>query len=353
MLCAVSVIAASVGVTGCASTGPRVSRQEIEEARQALDLKALQFQFRQTLRVNSVGYRLVRHLPPGEAEERAPYIGLLLTPMSAQTAQLYRLPSDLRGVVVVGAVPESPAARAGLAEGDVILAVDGRMVKQPKTVLEILARTTADRQVAWTIWREGRDVVVALQPERLPFRVAFLMVDEQEINASAHQGRRVFVTYGLLRFVESDDELAVILGHELAHHTRHHLPKEFGTSILTSMVGFTAAVGTEILVPGAGVAVLRGVKGAFDATFSQDFEREADDIGLRYAHRAGYDVEAGRRVWERFAVEMPRSMTRHLFSTHPTSPERLVHMEKSAAALKGTPDDTPALTAAMQPGASR
>ncbi len=331
---------------GCASTGLHVSRQEIEAARQELDLKALEFQFRQTLRVNTVGYHLVRHLSPTDAHEPSPYLGLLLTPLDAKIVRLYRLAPDVSGVVIVGAVPESPAARLGLSMGEVITAVDGTPVTKPATVVQTLAHRAADQPVALTVRREGASRTVTLQPESLPFRVAFLMTDEQEINASAEQGRRVFVTYGLLRFVNSDDELAVVLGHELAHHTRHHLPKEMGTSILTSLVGITAAVGAEILVPGIGTPVLRGVKGAFDSTFSQDFEREADDVGLRYVYAAGYDVDAGRRVWERFAVEVPRSMTQHLFSTHPTSPERLLRMEKTAAALKaGSP---PAPASAME-----
>ena len=336
-----TTVALLVCAAGCASTGPRVSREEITEARQQLDLKAMEFAFRQTLRVSTVGYHLVRHLPSGDADERAPFLGLLLTPLDAKIARLYNIPSDVRGAVVVGAVPESPAAAADVAMGDVITTVNGAPVRSPRTVLNARQHGAPAAPVTLTVWRGQATHDVALQPEFLPLRVAFLMTDDQDINATAEAGRRVCVTYGLMRFVTADDELAVILGHELAHHTRHHLPKEVGTNILTSVVGLTAAVGAEILVPGIGTPVMRGVKGAFDSTFSQDFEREADSIGLRYAYAAGYDVDAGRRVWERFAIEVPRSMTKRLFGTHPTSPERLLRMGKMAAALKAGAPSAP------------
>ncbi len=334
-------------VSGCA-TGPRISSREIDDARQTLDLKAFEFQCRQTVRVSDVGHRLVQHLPPDEAHEQAPYIGLLLAPLDQRVKRLYEIPETVKGAVIVGAVPDSPAARAGLQVGDVVLAIGAQTTARPKAVSQALAKAAANHDIALTRWRAGREQVVTLRPERVPFHVAFLMTDDQEINASATTGRRIFVTYGLLRFVNSDDELAVVLGHELAHHTHHHIRKEVGTSIVTSIVGMTAAVGAEIFVPGTGGIVMRGVKGAFDSSFSQDFEREADEIGLRYAYRAGYDAQAGARVWERFAVEIPRSMTKHFFNTHPTSPERLLHMEKTAVLLQAehaaaaTPSPAPA-----------
>ena len=348
----ISVLIAVLCAAGCAATGPHVSSREVDEAREGLALKAFQYRCRQTVRVTSVGHRLVEQLPPEDVHEQAPYIGLLLAPLDRPVRRFARVPSAVEGVAVVGAVPESPAGRAGLAWGDVIIQIDGRPVREPRAISKALADAAIDQTVTLRVWRANDVRTVTLQPQRSPFRVSFLMTDDQEINASAVPGRRIFVTYGLLRFVDSDDELAVVLGHELAHHTRHHLPKEVGASVLGSVLGITAAVGGEIFAPGSGIVLMRGVQGAFNSTFSQDFEREADDVGLHYAARAGYNPRAGAGVWERFAVEMPGSMTKRLFSTHPTSPERLLHMQKAADLLAPADGGAPSAPAAPAPAST-
>jgi len=69
-------------------------------------------------------------------------------------------------------------------------------------------------------------------------------------------------------------------------------------------------------------------------------EREADYFGLKYVKLAGYDYEAASGVWERFAIEVPKSMVQNYLNTHPTSPERLVRLEKIIEELK-TEDRAP------------
>jgi len=73
---------------------------------------------------------------------------------------------------------------------------------------------------------------------------------------------------------------------------------------------------------------------AFGAKYSRDLEKEADYFGLQYAHLAGFDIEAGADVWERFAIEIPQSMVRDFMSTHPSSPERFVHIKKIIEEIK-------------------
>ena len=80
-------------------------------------------------------------------------------------------------------------------------------------------------------------------------------------------GRRIHVCLGMLRFVKSDDELAVVLGHELGH-----LPTSRAHGLVTWTLGY--------------------------------HEREADIRGLVYVHRAGYDIRMGARVFERMATEL-------------------------------------------------
>jgi predicted Zn-dependent protease len=115
--------------------------------------------------------------------------------------------------------------------------------------------------------------------------------------ANAYVGDgRIKVCLGMLRFVQSDDELAVVLGHELGH-----LP----TSAERSLLG----------------------EGWIDA------EREADIRGLFYAHRAGYDITGGARVFERMAVELSSVLWE--VGSHPSHAERIVLAERIGLLLDG------------------
>ena len=100
------------------------------------------------------------------------------------------------------------------------------------------------------------------------------------------------------------------------------------------LAGIAAGIGANKVSPGSGDIVMRSVSSAFNARFSQDFEREADYFGLKYVQLAGFNIEAGVDVWERFAIEVPQSMTRNFFSTHPSSPERMLRLKKIIQELK-------------------
>jgi predicted Zn-dependent protease len=111
-------------------------------------------------------------------------------------------------------------------------------------------------------------------------------------------GGKVYVCLGLLHFVQSDDELAVILGHELGH-----LP----TSAEHGLIGRGRA----------------------------DEERAADIRGFLYAHRAGYDIRRGAGVFERMAVELSPDYAEGHRRRHPSHAERVVLADKIARLLQG------------------
>ncbi len=150
---------------------------------------------------------------------------------------------------------------------------------------------------------------------------------EPTINAGATFGK-VMVTAGMMEFLRSDDELAMILGHELAHIIREHVARGAINSALLS-IGSTLA---SAVFPGAGVAT--GLVGQlFLNHFNQEQELEADRVGLQYAADAGYDPRAGEAVMRRMAEEVPRSATAGFFSSHPSSGERATALKKMAGQL--------------------
>jgi len=160
------------------------------------------------------------------------------------------------------------------------------------------------------------------------------VLESADMNAHA-AWNELSVTYGMIRFTESDDEMAVVIAHELAHILRGHVGKSLAANTLSVAIGAATAVALDSLTQSSGLGSSVGnvVSQGVAAPFSRDFEREADYYGLQYAYIAGFDVLKGSTIWERLAIEAPQTLTANLFSSHPSSPERLVRAEKSLQEL--------------------
>lgn len=187
-------------------------------------------------------------------------------------------------------------------------------------------RTVYRRQLL-QLDRVARRLLRAIpNPPQVNFTLA---AGDGSINAGATFGR-IMLTEGMMQFVRSDDELAMILGHELAHLTQGHVTRG---AMSNTLLGIGSAI-ASIMVPGAGQATsLLGQM--FLNHFNQDQEREADRVGLQYAYDAGYDPEAAVRVMERMAREVPQTATAGFFSSHPSSVERAAALQQLAAELSG------------------
>jgi hypothetical protein len=128
------------------------------------------------------------------------------------------------------------------------------------------------------------------------------VVQTKEWNASAMGNGAIWVYSGLIKDMR-DDELAIILGHELAHFTHEHSRRNAKKRMwgqfaaLAGMVGASTVGGSTGNL--AGMATLLSVT-AWQSGYSRDLEDQADRVGLRYVREAGYDVNQGPRLWERF-----------------------------------------------------
>ncbi|MDG1479408.1 MAG: M48 family metallopeptidase [Myxococcota bacterium] len=125
------------------------------------------------------------------------------------------------------------------------------------------------------------------RPE-LPWTITVL--DEAAVNAFALPGGNLFITRGLMTWLGSEDELAAVIGHEIGHVTARHSANTLSRTILTApLIGLVGALDPRMehigAVTGAGVGLAR-------LGHSREDERQADDLGLRYLRRAGYDPSA-------------------------------------------------------------
>ncbi len=310
--------------SGCVTTGPAVYRGEIYQAQEELKVKILKHRLEKERDVAEVGYRLLKSLP--DNGKSVAYLGIRFVKVDQYSKRLFNI-VDNYGIAVAYVVKDSPAYKAGIESGDIVRKINGRIINAERDLKYVLNNLNPGDKLEFELIRDQNVVKTKVILERVGLDVNFSMLNEESVNAGASTDR-VVVTYGLMRFIESDDELAIILGHELAHIARGHIGKRMGTDLFSILLGAAVGYGAESISPGSGDIVMRGIGGAFSSLYSREFEREADYFGILYVYRAGYDIRAGIDVWERFAIEMPESMVRDFYSSHPTSTERLLRIEK-------------------------
>ncbi len=197
------------------------------------------------------------------------------------------------------------------------------------------------------IEREGEKFTVTLYPQHLPAEYA-IMVDTHDwtLNAFAAPGR-VIITSRLASFCLNDDELALVLGHELAHQVFGHLVRGAGHRRLggmagkvwslvglfaTQTVGKLSNLGTSYWLKDTAPP---SVRDAVVSTFSREDEREADIYGMWFAYQAGYDIERGLAVWERLGgIDLDPFETTEFLHNHPAPLERLARLKIAAEYFK-------------------
>ena len=177
----------------------------------------------------------------------------------------------------------------------------------------------------------------------------FLVVDSAEVNAFALPGGYIYVTRGMLAYLNSEAELAAVLGHELGHVTARH-------SVQQASAAAAAGIGAtllQIFVPQARGAVgdtaINTLSGALLSGYGREQELEADRLGAEYLARTGYEPQAMVNVvrvlknQELFDAEVAKSEGRAprgyhgLFASHPDNDTRLQQVVSEAARLARPP----------------
>jgi predicted Zn-dependent protease len=178
----------------------------------------------------------------------------------------------------------------------------------------------------------GEKLAAASERPRLPW--SFRVVDDPTPNAFALPGGYIFVTRGLLGLLTSEAQLASVLGHEIAHVTARHSASQISKAQIAQFgLGLGALVFPELRdlqgVASAGLQLLFLKHG-------RDAERQADELGFRYALGQRYDVREMREVFEvlQSAGESAgRSPVPGWLTTHPSEPERIAAVEARIAAV--------------------
>ena len=155
----------------------------------------------------------------------------------------------------------------------------------------------------------------------------FVVFEDDQVNAFAMAGGKVGVYTGLIDLADSEDELAVVIGHEIAHVTARHSNERISQQMLSQGIGAALMLGTGDVDDNQRAMIL-GAYGAGSQfgvmlPYSRLHENEADEIGLYYAARAGYDPRAAITFWEKMGKVSGGKAPPEWASTHPSDTTRL------------------------------
>jgi predicted Zn-dependent protease len=187
----------------------------------------------------------------------------------------------------------------------------------------------------------------------VPGQCTFSVVNSEVPNAFAVPGCYIYITRGLLAIMNSEDELASVLGHEVGHVVADHSARRQQTATLSTL----GAVVVGILT-GSGEAMQAAAQAAqlYTLSYSRDQEYEADDLGVRYLARSGYNAYAAADMLNALGVNdalNARISGRDAASaipvwarTHPLSADRVTRATAQAQAAGAVRETPPEVTRA-------
>lgn len=178
----------------------------------------------------------------------------------------------------------------------------------------------------------GRRIAAAVGREMPNAQWEFVVFDEPKtVNAFALPGGKVGIYTGLIQLSSSDAEIAIVIGHEIAHVTSRHGAERMSQGIAAAVLGAAVAVGTENSKNRDYWRAAYGVGATLGTlAYSRSHESEADAIGMRFAAYAGYDPRAAVSFWKKMDQQSGGGTGFKWFSTHPPSRERIVELERLA-----------------------
>lgn len=241
------------------------------------------------------------------------------------------------GLTVTDIVAGGPAAGAGIQPGDVIVSLNGEAPPVGKAAAEKFAKRAAEvlnqstLPVTFVVSRAGQEKVIALTPV-LACAYAVAVEDSPDINAFA-DGTSIHINRPMLRLAATDEELALVIAHELAHNGQHHIQAQAHNARILGVPG--------LLIDLAAAANGVDTHGAFTkagvnygrAHAAPAFEAEADYVGMYYMARAGYATDGVEEFWRKMAVEAPEAI--FIKSDHPPTPDRFLGIAAAAKEIEG------------------
>lgn len=172
----------------------------------------------------------------------------------------------------------------------------------------------------------------AWNPRAKDWRWEVNLIGSQQINAFCMPGGKIAFYSGILQQLKlTDDEVAMVMGHEIAHALREHARERMAKSAVTNgvaRIGGAIAAGVIGIDPRLTDGIARGGANLITLEFSREDESEADLVGMELAARAGYDPRAGVSLWQKMGAASKGAPPQWL-STHPSGKSRIAMIQQN------------------------
>ena len=239
-------------------------------------------------------------------------------------------------------VPITGRKQLNLVSDSEVLASSLASYKEYMASAKVSSNTTQNA----TVTRVGKAIAAATESylnnngmasEVQNFAWEFNLVQSDELNAFCMPGGKIVVYEGLMKIIGSDDELAVVLGHEVAHAVAKHSNErmsqqvlaQYGSSILGAAVAGQSAITQTIAGQVYGLGAQYGVM----LPFSRKHESEADYMGLILMSMAGYNPDVAVTFWQKMASSSSASVP-EIMSSHPSDAKRIADIQKNLPKVK-------------------
>lgn len=239
-----------------------------------------------------------------------------------------------------GSVPITGRRQLQLVSDEEILALSLKQYQEYMSTAKVVHSTANANMVT----RVGQRIANATEnylknngyeAEVKNFAWEFNLVNDKNVNAFAMPGGKIVVYEGLLPVTQSEEALAVVIGHEVAHVIAKHAAErmsqamalQYGGAITGSLLGTSAGsqLGQAVFGLGAQYGVMM--------PYARKQEHEADELGLVFMAMAGYNPQTAVQFWKRMMQASGGSSTPEFLSTHPADAKRIEYIEKVMPAV--------------------
>lgn len=333
----VSILLIGLLVFGCAA--PMTQRVKVDSAAEQVEAKkqmeiAVQSLMSDQLRLYRIAYPIETRAVSLCGEKTRYATGVYIATKNTfakplrEAAESALMLGDLPKILYV--VPGGPADRAGAKVGDVLVALNDWPLPTGedagKKYLEQYDKIAKDgASFSATIKRGGENIKLTVSPEK-SCSSSVILSEADDLNAFA-DGKNVVIMRGMMRFAQDDNELALVIAHELSHNAMKHIEARKQNSIFGMIVDVLVQARTGVNTQGAFGNVAAGA-------FSQEFEAEADYVGLYMMANAGLEIEHAPNFWRRMAAAHPGAIRSDFNTSHPSTPYRMLALEETVKEIK-------------------